>query len=136
MSGLYQIVKAQPNGALVRMLGEQRIQMVSNTHNFSLLDAISIYTKSVDSVGLTDVLLSMEKIEKDGTPPPNANKSNDAQLHSYFALALPDYDRQRVYTGDIRKIIKWYSILRDHNALPQVEPEKTADDTPVESDNA
>lgn len=136
MPGLYQIVKAQPNGALVRMLGEQRIQMVSNTHNFSLLEAISIYTQSVDSVGLADVLLAMEKIEKDGTPPPNANKSNDAQLHSYFALALSDYDRQRVYSGDIRKIIKWYCILRDHSALPQVEAEETVTNNSSESDNA
>ena len=136
MPGLYQMVKAQKDGALVRMLGEQRIQLVSNRYNFSLLNVISVYTQSADSVGLPDVFSSMEQAEADGTPAPSSKVADD-ELIAYFTRVLPDYDRQRVYKSDIRKIIKWYKLLRTHNALPKPEsnpePEPNSESNPENS---
>lgn len=126
MPGLYQVIKAHANGALVRMLGEERIQLVSSRYNFSLLEAISIYTQDVDSIGLSQVFLNMEELENNGTTPP-VGKATDKELASYFASVLPNYDRSRVYMSDVKKVIKWYQILKANNAMPKIEsPEEAA----------
>lgn len=118
LPGLYQVIKSHKNGLLVRMLGEQRIELMSNQKQFSLLEAISIYTKDIDSVALSEVLQSMQQRELDGTPPPAA-KVTDKDLSNYFSLVLPDYDRIRVSMNDIKKIVKWYNILKANNAIPK-----------------
>lgn len=134
MPGLYQMIKTHKNGALVRMLGDQNIQLVSSRYNFSILEAISVYTQSVDAISLADVFRSMEQADNNSTPPPDS-KATDKELSAYFVIALPDYDRRRVYINDIKKIVKWYKILKEHNALPtDPQNDSTESDGGIESE--
>lgn len=60
----------------------------------------------------------MQQRELDGTPPP-ATKVTDKDLANYFSLVLPDYYCIRVSMNDIKKIVKWYNILKANNAIPK-----------------
>ena len=61
------------------------------------------------------------------TPPVNPNASSD-ELHGYFADILPNYDRDRVFTGDIKKVIKWFNFLNETGALQETEDEKATEE--------
>ena len=64
--------------------------------------------------------------EKENGGPALSHRQPDAELKKYFAEALPEYDRERVYTSDIRKVLHWYNILQGLNLLVK-EEEKPAE---------
>lgn len=107
--GLYELVSQGKNMLIVESLKEKkRIPAYSHEKIISLAD-IAIFTDE-DEVPLKQVLITIkekENGEKSSLDP----KSNTKQLQEYFASILPNFDRDRVYPTDIKKIISWYNIL-------------------------
>jgi len=111
MPGIYRMKANRSNGLIVEDLDNQKTQFVPmRKHQFTPLESVAIFTVT-DSVELTGVFDRMAELES-STPPVDVKSSNE-KLHEYFGQVLPDYDKERVYPNDIRKVIKWYSFLKE-----------------------
>lgn len=123
ISGLLKLVANRNNGLIVEDLGTGKRRFVpARGHQFTPLASIGIYTNDGDSTELKNVFQRMlEKLETN--PPVDANAHADV-LHAYFADILPEYDRDRVNTGDIKKVIKWFTFLNAKDLLKETEPEE------------
>ncbi|TVR81552.1 MAG: hypothetical protein EA412_02675 [Chitinophagaceae bacterium] len=119
MPGLFKILTKRPDGLIVEPLGEGKSKFVSNrVHFFSPLDSITIYTET-DSLELVKVFQEMQKKEGE-VKPPSAKDSAD-KLKAYFSDVVPEYDKERVYISDIKKVLKWYVDLKKHNVPFELE---------------
>ena len=129
MSGLYRIVKPTRNGVIVESLSDKPTRMVAQArHRMSLLDEISIYTTDEEAtVPLADV---MDRIhQKYNGELPFGEKPSDEELKSFMADVLPDYDEDRVYVSDMRKLAAWYSIVNKHVGFTAGEEEAASEET-------
>jgi len=110
LPGLFELISSRGDGAVVRSLDENKTQFISSrVHNFSHLESIEVYTQR-DNVNLVDVFNAMEK---DGGSLPDA-KNNDA-VKKYFEKVYPEIDFERVYSSDMKKMVKWFESLKKHN---------------------
>ena len=124
LPGLFELVSSKNDGALVRSLEDQTTKFVaSRVHNFSHLESIEVYTHS-DNVNLVEVFHAMGK---------SAEKMPDekdaAAVKKYFEKVFPEIDLERVYNSDMKKMIRWFGILKSNNievklAEPEPEPEE------------
>ncbi len=121
MSGLYKLVGTRKNGIIVEDFDNGKRRFVPmRKHQFMPLEGIAIYTYT-DSVPLKEVLEKMLALGEDDMPEAKA----DAQtLRAYFNTVLPEHDPDRVRTGDITKIIKWYHFLKAQNLLTAADEEE------------
>ena len=114
MPGLYRLVRAARHGVLVESLDEKATRTLAPARNkVSLLSEISIYTQDPDqTVPLTDVF---DRIyQKHGAAVPVTGKSSEGELIDFMASIIPDYDRERVYLSDIKKVANWFGIVSKH----------------------
>jgi len=120
LPGLYEMVSTKSDGAIVRSLDDQSTRFVSGrVHNFTHLESIEVYTER-ENVNLVEVLTAMKS---SGEKLPN-EKDNKA-LQSYFAKVYPTLDLERVYTSDMRKIVKWFDVLEKNKVEIKLrEPEE------------
>jgi len=112
--GLYRLVRPARHGVLVESLDAKATRSLAPASNkVSLLSEIGIYTQdSDDTVPLTEVF---ERIyQKHGANLPVTNKSGEGELKEFLAEVLPEYDRDRVYLSDIKKLATWYGIVSQH----------------------
>jgi hypothetical protein len=115
VGGLSKLINSRTNGLLLEDLDSGKTKFYSlRKHQFTPLETVSIYTM-MDTAELKEVFASMRNLEKE-YPVPSPKDSNRL-LSDYFENILPDYDRDRVYPSDIKKIIKWYNILADKGLL-------------------
>jgi hypothetical protein len=110
LSGLYELVSSKNDGAIVRSLDDDSTKFVaSRVHNFSHLESIEVYTTG-ENVNLAEIFLS---IEKSGEALPS---EKDAKaIKAFFQKVYADLDFERVYNSDMKKMVKWYSILKAHS---------------------
>ena len=109
--GLFKVVKPTRIGVILESIDEKRQKIVASIHHkVSLLDEISIFTHSKEgSLPLIDVL---RKIYSEFSDDPGVDgKSSKDELISFMKYILPDFDEDRVYPSDIKKLISWYLIL-------------------------
>ena len=107
MPGLYELVTSKNDGAIVRSLDDKTTKFVSSrVHNFSHLETIEVYTVR-ENVNLIEIFKTMES---KGTRLPDTKDAN--ALRKYFDEVYPDIDHERVYSSDLKKMIKWYEVLR------------------------
>ena len=121
--GLYKVVKPGKTGVLLESLDVAKSKVVAGaSQRMSLLSEISIYTTTKEgTVALPDVL---KKINKDFGTDLGVDANSDAnELKSFLKSVLPEYDQDRVYVSDIKKLVKWYGIL--HAYAPEVFIEKS-----------
>jgi hypothetical protein len=121
--GLFKVVKPGNSGVLLESLDVTKTKLVAGaSQRMSLLSEISIYTTTKEgTVALVDVL---KKINKDfGNDLGVDGNSESNELKSFLKSVLPDYDQDRVYVSDIKKLVKWYSILQEY--APEVFTEKS-----------
>ena len=118
LNGLFELVGSKTDGAIVTSLEDKTTKFVSNrVHNFSHLESIEVYTVR-DNVNLVDVFIAMGKSnlvlpsDKDG-----------AAVKAYFEQVYPDMDFTRVYSSDMKKMIKWYSVIKANNIEPKLSEE-------------
>ena len=125
LGGLYRMVANRSNGLIVEELSSGKRRFASaRKHQFTPLASIGIYTDDGDTVELKKVFRNMEDQFEDN-PPIDANSSGE-ELREYFSDVLPNYDEDRVKTGDIKKVIKWFVFLKEGKMLSL---EDNTDDT-------
>lgn len=107
MPGLFELLSSKSDGAIVRSLEDKSTKFVSSRiHNFSHLESIEVFTVR-ENVNLVDIFHAMEKNEvqvPDG--------KDNAELKKYFEKVYPDLDFERVYTSDLKKMVKWFEVLK------------------------
>ena len=120
--GLYQIVTQTRTGAVVESLIDQKRITVGAHSNISILSEIAIYTLA-EEVPLRDVLKKV--MEKEGGQPTSiSHKDSKDVLEEFFFEVLPDYDEDRVYPSDIKKVVQWYNLLQKNNLLASLDESK------------
>jgi hypothetical protein len=106
LPGLFELISTKNDGAIVRSLEDDSTRFVSSRgHQFSHLESIEIYTTG-NNVNLSEVFLAMKE---SGESLPDTK--NDKGLKSYFLKVYPSIDLERVYTSDLKKMVKWMQIL-------------------------
>ncbi|WP_458629210.1 DUF5606 family protein [Winogradskyella sp. PC D3.3] len=120
--GLYQIVAQTRTGAVVESLIDNKRITVGAHSNISILSEIAIYTLA-EEVPLRDVLKKVK--EKEGGQPTSiSHKDSKEVLEEFFFEVLPDYDEDRVYPSDIKKVVQWYNLLQKNNLLDALDESK------------
>lgn len=126
LPGLHELVSSKSDGAIVRSLDDKNTRFVSSRiHNFSHLESIEIYTIR-DNVNLAEIFQAMEASSE---PIPGEKDGKD--IKGYFEKVYGDMDFERVYQSDMKKIVKWFGILKANNIEikltapeePEAEPE-------------
>ncbi len=124
MSGLFEVVASKADGAIVRGLEDKNTQFVSSrVHNFSQLESIEIFTVR-DNVNLADIFHAMEK-SAEAQPSDKDAKA----IKAYFTKVYPDMDFDRVYLSDMKKMVKWFSILKANGVTIEVRTEEEEEGT-------
>ncbi len=113
-AGLFKMVSQSKNAIIVESLVDGKRIPAYASARISALEDISVYTYEGD-VKLTDVFKNISEKESGGAAL-DAKASNDS-LKNYFAQILPNYDKERVYVSDIKKIISWYNLLQAASML-------------------
>ena len=114
IGGLYQLLSTKSDGAIVRNLADKSTKFISaRLHNVTPLESIEIYTLG-NNVRLHEVLDSMKKSE---TSLPDAKKASNDDIKSYFKTVYPEIDEDRVYVSDMKKMLKWYDLLKTNDLL-------------------
>ena len=131
-SGLFKYVSQGRNSVIVENLIDHKRTTIPATAKISMLEDIAVFTEKED-VALREVLLKIQAKENGGASIPH--KSPDAELKKYFTEVLPEYDKDRVYVSDIRKIVQWYNLLLELEITDFSSPEKTGENGD-ESDTA
>lgn len=115
MSGLLKVTGQLKNGLVAKSLVDGKTVPVYASHKVSALEDISVFCES-DDIPLKDVFQKI-KDKENGGPAIDGKKSEDKAITDYFGAVLPDYDRDRVYKSDMRKIISWYNLLQANDLL-------------------
>jgi hypothetical protein len=127
--GLYQYVAQGRNGIIVESLEDKKRTNIPSSAKVSALGEIAIYTDE-EEVALRQVLLNIKE-KMSGGPALDAKKASNDQLRKAMEEVLPSYDRDRVYTSDMKKLFSWYNILQQNDMLefdPEEEAEEAAKD--------
>lgn len=121
MSGLYKVIAQSKNGLIVESLVDKKRLPAHATNRVSALEDVSIYSTGED-VPLKEVFQKIHDKEKGGAA--LDHKSSDAEMKDYFKKAFAEYDEERVYASDIKKVLMWYNILQKEGLLDAKEEEK------------
>ncbi len=132
MSGLFRIIKPTRNGVIIESLEEQPTRGIAQARQrISLLEEISIYTTDADStIPLREVF---DRIRQQyGEELPVHPKSSGAELANFMEGIVPEYDQERVYTSDMKKVVTWYTIV--NKFVPYTEEETKEEEAPAEEE--
>ncbi|MFZ6024189.1 MAG: DUF5606 domain-containing protein [Bacteroidota bacterium] len=124
LSGLFEMVGSKTDGAIVRSLDDKTTKFVSSrVHNFSHLESIEVYTVR-ENVNLVELFQAMDA-SKAALPAENDPKA----VKAYFGKVYPDMDFSRVYASDMKKMVKWFGILKANNVELKITEEETDENT-------
>ena len=107
-SGLFKLISQAKNSIIVESMDDKKRMPVYSTNKISPLDEIAVYTYEGE-VQLKEILKNIYTKENAGET--ISVKSSPEELRKYMEIVLPNYDKERVYTSDIKKIINWYNQL-------------------------
>ncbi|MCH2225208.1 MAG: DUF5606 domain-containing protein [Crocinitomicaceae bacterium] len=128
--GLYKVITQGKNSIIVESLIDGKRFPAYATDRISALDDISIYTLEGDTP-LKEIFSDIYTKEDGGKAP--SHKQDAATLQSYLLEILPDYDEERVYTSDIKKLFQWYNLLLSSgNLKPEEKDAKSESEAPTE----
>ena len=117
--GLYALKVQTRTGFIAESLLDGKKITVGLKVNVSLLSEISIYTYNEEKP-LTEVMRTIAIKENEG--PAISHKEDNAILVAYFMEILPEYDSERVYPSDIKKVLNWYNLLQSKGLVSKEEP--------------
>ncbi|MCC5936703.1 MAG: DUF5606 domain-containing protein [Lunatimonas sp.] len=134
--GLYKVLKPSRSGVILESLDEKKAKLVvGGSQRVSLLSEISIYTMTEE--GSTPLHEVMKTIEKEFEGDTGVQDADNEELKAFLKHVLPDYDEDRVYVSDIKKLINWYHIIRQQAPEVLIESEEgteaSAEEGSVES---
>ncbi|MFA6200365.1 MAG: DUF5606 domain-containing protein [Bacteroidales bacterium] len=127
--GLFKLVSQTKNGALIESLIDGKRQPAFAKEKISSLEDISIFTTDED-LPLAKVFQEIYKKE-DGKDCING-KLDNKQLVAYMREVLPNFDEERVYTSDMKKLFTWYNILNKNGLIDLNEKEESQENTTEE----
>ena len=128
LPGLFELISSKNDGALVKSLEDKSTKFVSSrVHNFSHLESIEVFTKA-DNVNLIEIFHSMGKSSE------KMPDEKDAKaVKNYFEKVFPEIDLDRVYNSDMKKMVRWFAILKANNIeIKLAEPEPEEEEVVVE----
>lgn len=118
--GLFELKLQTRSGFLAESLLDGKKITVGLSSNVSLLSEISMYTYTEEKP-LVEIMRAIAVKENEG-PTSISHKEDNAKLIAYFQEVLPDYDADRVYASDIKKLLNWYNILQAKGMVSKEEP--------------
>jgi hypothetical protein len=132
--GLFKLIAEAKNRIIVESLITGKRTPASTTSKISSLEDIAVFTHSGD-IPLKEILKRIHVHENGGQA--LDSKSPDAEIRKYFEGVIPDYDKDRVYVSDIRKVIHWYNILQEKGLLIfEEEPEEIKPESAEEEETS
>ncbi|WP_341838555.1 DUF5606 domain-containing protein [Chitinophaga pollutisoli] len=115
LGGLFQLLASKQDGAIVKSLEDKSTRFVSSRiHNFTPLESIEVFTTG-DNVNLSAVFKAMQ--ENAASFPLVDAKADNNTIKGYFKSVFPEFDEDRVYVSDMKKMVKWFSILEKNDLL-------------------
>jgi len=120
LSGLYKVVATKNSGLIVADMDSGKSKFCSvRQHQFTPMETVAIYTDS-DTVEIAKVFQKMlDCTTSHPTPEPTASHKD---LQNYFEIIIPDYDRDKVFHSDMKKVIKWFNHLNTRGYLTAEAP--------------
>ncbi len=126
LPGLFELVASKTDGAIVKSIEDGTTKFVSSRiHNFSHLESIEVYTIR-ENENLIQVLQAMDA-SKEKLP----DEKDAKAVTAYMKKVYPNMDFDRVYPSDMKKMVKWFAILKAHNVelkITEVPDEEAADE--------
>ena len=117
--GLFELKIQTRSGFVAESMIDGKRITVSMRSNVSLLSEISMYTYSQEK-SLVEILREIAIKENEG--PAISHKEDNSKLLAYFKQIVPDYDEERVYPSDIKKVLNWYNMLQAKGLVSKDEP--------------
>lgn len=115
IGGLFHLMATKSDGAIVRNLADKSTKFIpARLHNVTPLESIEVYTIG-DNVRLHVVFQKMK--ENEHVAMPDAKKASNNEIKSYFKGIFPEFDEERVYVSDMKKMLKWFDILKANDLL-------------------
>ncbi|NJO89676.1 MAG: DUF5606 domain-containing protein [Chloroflexia bacterium] len=131
--GLFKLIKQTKTGFIVESLVDKKRMQAFASSKISTLEDIAIYTEAGE-VHLKEVFKKIFQEENEKKVDLNT-KSSGNELKTFFEKVLPDYDKDKVYVSDIKKVVAWYNLLVDNNLIDLNEEEdKTGKDQTEEKE--
>lgn len=131
LSGLFELVGSKADGAIVRSLEDKSTKFVSSRiHSFSHLESIEVYTER-DNVNLVEVFQAMNA-SNEALPA----EKDAAAVKAYFQKVYSEMDFERVYGSDMKKMVKWFTILKNNDVEFKLREEETEEEELVEAETA
>jgi len=125
LSGLYELLSSKADGGIVKSLEDKSTKFVSTRlHSFSHLESIEVFT-SKENVNLIEVF---EAMKKSATKLPDS-KADAKQIKAYFQEVYPEMDFERVYGSDMKKMVKWFSLLVENEVDIKLSDSHDGDNT-------
>ena len=112
--GLFKVISKSNNTVIIESLTDKKRTAIYSHNQANLLDEIGIYTYN-DTVPISDIFIKIA--EKTSCGPSINHKSSKDDLINFFREILPEYDEDRVYISDIKKVIQWYNIMQSVNLI-------------------
>lgn len=127
LGGLYQLLATKSDGAIVRNLADKSTKFISaRLHNVTPLESIEVYTTG-ENVRLHEVFKKMLDNEAT-TPLINPKNADSNAIKGYFKSIFPEFDEDRVYVSDMKKMVKWFELLKANDLLNFEEVQEAAGD--------
>lgn len=123
--GLYKMISQTKTGMLVESMNDQKRFPVFAHEKISSLEEISIFTET-DDIPLKEVFQKINTMMEGDKAPSHKSPANE--LKDFFEDVVEDYDKERVYVSDIKKVIQWYNILLEKELLDFTEEEKETEE--------
>lgn len=112
--GLFKLVSKGSNSIIVESLITGKRSPAHSANKITSMEDIAIFTMNGE-VPLKEILKKMEEIEV--SKPLISPKASPVELKGFFKQILPDYDEDRVYVSDIKKVISWYLLMKENGLL-------------------
>lgn len=122
-SGLFKLISQGKSTIIVESLEDKKRMPAYASSKISSLEDIAIFTDEAE-IPLKEVLKSIFRLENG--EPVAASKYADKEIKNYFGQVIPEYDRNRVYVSDMKKVFIWYNLLQKHNLI-------SLEETPAET---
>lgn len=122
LPGLHKMIDSRGNGLLVQGMDGGKTKFYSmRKHQFTPMETVAIYTMS-DTIELSEIFQRM--LDQVTENPPVGVKESKEKIEDYFSSIVPDYDEDRVYISDMKKVIKWFNILNEKGYLTMAPEEE------------
>ena len=128
--GLFKFIAQARNGIVVESLEEQKRHVAPATARVSSLEDIAIFTYD-EEVPLADIFYMIH--EKTGGEETLSHKAPAEDLKNQFRELVPEYDEDRVYISDIKKVFQWYNQLQRHQLLEVIDKEEEEEEQAADS---